>query len=657
MTSRLSLWILFALCSFPIGYLTYDSWDINIKSVSFTTKELEGIAQLETLYQQLEVAHSNHSSAKNATKADHEIIFLMNDALDKSNLILDPEVESFYRMYILYLQLPELLSIVDKTSDSNLLATKILSLKRNFKKINKHLDASLTEPKDILHSAIQQRQELKQELSEILNHRILSLLDRFYFCLSVSIFLVGVSLVLLYSMDLGIRRLMESVLRNTKSVLGGANVTANTARKIFFSDFKKVNAEFISMSNTIASEIKRRETVNAVLEKTLTNEKAARIAAQEAANSKKDFLARMSHEIRTPLNAIFGYINLSLESQSEKEIKENLEIVLSFSKHLLSIINDILDFSKISSNRLELSPTAVLPDDLLNDVFHILRGSAQVKKLEFTISTENLPPRLLLDDVRVKQILLNLTSNAIKFTSQGYVKINARYSNNSLIVDVEDTGLGIVAEKMGKLFQEFEQLSSGIAREYGGSGLGLAISQALAKLMGGIITVTSTEGAGSIFTATMPCPLAPESTAPKIEETTYNSAAPVAFQRQILIVDDNPINIRLLKIILQKNGFTVCTSANGLQAFEACKEQQFDMIFMDLEMPVMDGIQSSQAIRSSELSKNKETPIIALTAHAFDDFKHEALAVGMNDFITKPFQTEEIFETIYKAKIHGHRRA
>ncbi len=387
----------------------------------------------------------------------------------------------------------------------------------------------------------------------------------------------------------------------------------------------------------------------------------AKTAAESASNYKSQFLANMSHEIRTPMNAIIGMTQLALRECSEDERQEYLGTIRDSAASLLSILNDVLDFSKVEAGRLELVERAFRVDTCIREVIRTLAGRAGEKGLALTARIDPALTAVFLGDtLRVRQILLNFAGNALKFTASGSVTIEARaeqtFADSSVSIHfaVRDTGIGIAPEKQCLVFAPFEQVDSSITRRFGGTGLGLAIASSLVKLMHGRIWVespwenpeTGESSSGSTFHFTIKLPRVdgrPAETAPAVEVAD----APRRSLR-VLLAEDNAVNQRLMMRLLEKEGHEVMLAGNGEQAVEAFGKQRPDVILMDVQMPEMDGLEAAEAIRKLESSSGTHVPIVALTAHALKGDSDRCFAAGMDDYVTKPIETESLLRLIAK---------
>jgi signal transduction histidine kinase/CheY-like chemotaxis protein len=370
--------------------------------------------------------------------------------------------------------------------------------------------------------------------------------------------------------------------------------------------------------------------------------------AEAAALMRSMFLANMSHELRTPMNGVLGMLEVTLDTPLSAEQREHLALAHQSARHLLTILNDILDFSKIDAGMLRVSAVDFDLTQLLDSVMRASRHRAHDKgiKLEQQVDS-SLPSRVCADPDRLRQILINLMGNAIKFTRAGRVSLcaNLEHEGSALYVhlQVQDTGIGIAPAQLEHVFSAFSQADSTTTREFGGTGLGLTISRQLTELMGGRLWATSELGQGSVFHARVPVTLPqhqeeqaglPEGTGAAMAST---EAAPARRMRHILVTDDNEINRRLAGILLTRQGHQVSYANDGKQALEAATAD-IDLILMDVEMPVMGGFEATRLLRE----RGCVLPIIALTAHAIEGYREKCIDAGMNEFITKPISAKAL---------------
>jgi len=382
----------------------------------------------------------------------------------------------------------------------------------------------------------------------------------------------------------------------------------------------------------------------------------AKVAAEVANRAKSAFLANMSHELRTPMNAIMGMTALALHRATDKKQMDQLGKVSQASHHLLSIINDILDFSKIEAERLNLEQASFKLGTVLENLTSLLADKVLEKGLRFSVT---LPPdlaalSLLGDSLRLGQILLNLAGNAVKFTDQGSITVaiqlaEARATDVLLRFEVRDTGIGISPDDQRRLFTAFEQADSSMTRRYGGTGLGLAISKRLTEMMGGQIGVDSQPGLGSRFWFT--ARFARSADQPKAEAEKNGASAEERLLaryagRRVLLAEDEPVNQEVSRELLEAVGLKVDLAEDGLQAVQLAQQNDYGLILMDMQMPHMNGLEATRAIRA--MAGQRQVPILAMTANAFDEDRQVCLQAGMNDHIGKPVDPERLFETLLK---------
>ena len=383
--------------------------------------------------------------------------------------------------------------------------------------------------------------------------------------------------------------------------------------------------------------------------------RSMRQAAEAASRAKSAFLANMSHEIRTPMNGILGMANILRREGVTPRQAERLDKIDTAAQHLLSIINDILDLSKIEAGKFVLEEAPVAIDSLLSNVSSILSERARAKNIRLLIKSESALPKLTGDNTRLQQALLNYAPNAIKFTEQGSVTVRAiklEETAQSVRVrfEVEDTGIGIPPEAMSRLFSAFEQADNSITRKYGGTGLGLVITRRLAELMGGDAGAESTPGVGSTFWFTVRLK--------KDEEQGYVAqqaagadAEKLIRQRYrgscVLIVDDEPVNREVARMLLEDTGLQIDTAEDGEEAVSMVQKTSYAAILMDMQMPNVNGLEATRQIR--EIPGYGDIPVIAMTANAFAEDKVRCFEAGMNDFLVKPFDPDSLFATLLRS--------
>ncbi len=375
----------------------------------------------------------------------------------------------------------------------------------------------------------------------------------------------------------------------------------------------------------------------------------------EAANrAKSEFLANMSHEIRTPMTAILGYADLLRDNLTDPEQLEAVTTVRRNGEHLLGIINNILDLSKIESGKLVVERVPCSPNEILRDVVALMKVRADGKGLPLeVIQLGTIPSTVLSDPVRVRQILVNLVGNAIKFTEAGCVKITMAFESEAgtspkLTFHVHDTGIGMSPEQVAELFRPFVQAEASTTRRYGGSGLGLVISQRLARILGGDITLESRIGQGSTFSVSIPAEPTPNNDHGQSCDLTcpaaYRGDDLPSLNCRILLVEDGPDNQRLIAFLLKKAGAEVVLAENGQVAVEKAlsPDSLFDVILMDMQMPVMNGYEATRTLRQA----GYDGPIVALTAYAMEDDQQRCLAAGCDSYLSKPIDRAMLLQTI-----------
>jgi signal transduction histidine kinase/ActR/RegA family two-component response regulator len=410
-----------------------------------------------------------------------------------------------------------------------------------------------------------------------------------------------------------------------------------------------------TMARNVKHTMMQLETSMAELRATKEHLEAARAAAEASNQSKSEFLANMSHEIRTPLNGVLGMAQVLAADDLSPQQRENVSVILDSGSSLMTVLNDVLDLSKIEAGKVEIAP---VPGDFLHTVKRtrqLFEAPALEKGVELIVRCEpGFPQSLNYDPVRVRQCLSNLLSNAIKFTAEGQVEVAISWTpladdEHMIKVSVTDTGIGMSPEVQTRLFSAFSQADGATTRKFGGTGLGLAISRKLARLMGGDLTVESEEGKGATFHLTVRAQTAGVEAASDGAKMP-NRAVPSTSLRgkRLLLTDDNAINRQVIKLFLAPYGFEIREAVNGQEALDLLAAEAFDVVLLDVHMPVMDGKIAIRKIRDSDQVWSA-IPVIALTADAMSGDREKFLALGMTDYVSKPVDQRELIAKLHQA--------
>ena len=372
-----------------------------------------------------------------------------------------------------------------------------------------------------------------------------------------------------------------------------------------------------------------------------------KLKADKASQIKSEFLANMSHEIRTPINGIKGLHYLAMQEPDWQQARGYIDQADGALNVLLRVINDVLDFSKIEAGRLELHQEPIDVNALVSELTNLLQFELNSRSLEFRVEFDASEHLLIhTDPIRLKQVLLNLLNNAVKFTQEGTITLRIWQQGEFTYFSVIDTGIGISKEAQQRLFKPFSQADSSTSRRFGGTGLGLSICQKLIVMMGGEISLISSEGQGSTFTISLPFESPLEEVIHSDDELADIDVTAVSFAGDtILLVEDNPLNQHVASSILKTKGCQPDIAKDGHEAIKMISEKSYDLVLMDIQMPNMDGLQATKVIRNELLIT--DLPIIGLSANAHDDDLKKGLASGMNGYLTKPIDADKLFKTLW----------
>jgi len=420
-------------------------------------------------------------------------------------------------------------------------------------------------------------------------------------------------------------------------------------------DLRTENANLIAQNVEVMQE-------NSQLENAIFQANDMALRAESASHSKSQFLADMSHEIRTPMNAVLGMASMMEGTKLTADQRDFVETIRQSGETLMDIINDILDFSKIEAGRIDMESIPLQPRNLVNETINLLRLKAENKRLYLrSVVDDDVPKTLIGDPTRIRQILINLVGNAIKFTSKGGIDLRVELDGSGessvrLRFSVSDTGIGIPKDRMERLFRPFSQVDASTTRNYGGTGLGLAISSKLSELMNGRMWVESTTGKGSTFYFEIEILNPPKEDSVTTTADNNDSNDDTAFvdpaNVKLLLAEDNAINSKVAMLLLRRAGYNPDLAENGKQVLEAFKHKHYDIVLMDVQMPEMDGLTATRKLRKVLGNKGNQPFIIALTASAGKPDHNRCIDAGMDAFLPKPIRVNDMLALLKTAPMH-----